>query len=82
MLGFASLFLINLLVSVAAIWLYRSVSGWQGNKHIKVVRKNQTKGRKLTTQFGYISPFSASQKGAQYRKLYSPTGDIKTPWGW
>ena len=82
MFSFAAFILTGWLVSAAAIWLYRSVSGRQGHKHSKAVRRNQTTGRKLSTQSGYISPFSASRKGAQYRKLHSPNCDIKAPWGW
>jgi hypothetical protein len=74
--------LVALLFSVTSIWLYRLVSGRQGYKHIFRVRNNQTVGKKTTTQFGYISPFSAHRKEKQNSRLRNLKGGSKTPWGW
>jgi hypothetical protein len=82
MLGFVALLLISILSSIVAIWLYRLVSGWQSLIHFSADRNNQTIGKKVITQFAYISPFSASRKGAQNRRPRSLKGDTKTPWGW
>jgi hypothetical protein len=62
MLGYAVFVLIALLFSVIAIWLYRLVSGGQGYEHNVLDRNNQTVGKKITTQFGYISSFLAHRK--------------------
>jgi hypothetical protein len=82
MLGYAVFLLIALFFSVTAIWLYRQVSGGQGYKHIFLDRNNQTVGKKITTQFGYISSFSAHRKEKQNRRLRNLKGGSKTPWGW
>jgi hypothetical protein len=82
MLGYVAFVLIALLFSVTSIWLYRLVSGWQGYKHNLLDRNNQTVGKKLTTQFGYISPFTVHRKEKQNRRLRNLKGGSKTPWGW
>ena len=82
MLEYAVFVLIALLLSVTSIWLYRLVFGRQGYKHIFLDRNNQTVGKKITTQFGYISPFSAHWKEKQNRRLRNLKGGSKAPWGW
>ncbi len=82
MLGLAALFLISLIISASAIWLYRVVAGWQGYKQITVGRKHRSVGKRLTRQFGHFQPFLDSRKSAKYRRLRGPHKEIKAPWGW
>ena len=82
MLFIVTILLVSLLISMAAIWLYRSVSDWQISNKIVVDRSNETMGKKLKTQLGFISPPSASLKKAQNGKRRSLKGGIKVPWGW
>jgi hypothetical protein len=82
MLGYVVFVLIVLLASVTAIWLYRLVSGWQSSKRSLVDRNKQTAGKKISTQLGYISPFSASRKEKQKKRPRRLKSDPKTPWGW
>jgi hypothetical protein len=82
MLFLVTLFLVSLLISMAAIWLYRSVSDWQISEKNVVGRRNKTMGKKLKTQLGFISPPSASRKKAQIGRCRNPKGGTKAPWGW
>jgi hypothetical protein len=82
MLGYVVFILVVLLASVAAVWLYRLLSGWQSSKHTLVDRNYQTAGKKISTQFGYIAPFSASRKEKRNKRLRSLKSGSKTPWGW
>ena len=83
MLALVTIFLATLLISVVAIWLYRTVTGWKGFNQAVVARRGPAVRMKLKAQQGYISLISAPslQKAKQVR-LRRSTGTIKAPWGW
>ena len=83
MLALVTIFLITLLISAAAVWLYRTVSGWKGFNRAVVARRGPAVRMKLRAQQGYISLISApSQQKAKPVRLRRTTGTIKAPWGW
>ena len=83
MLALVTIFLITLLISAAAVWLYRTVSGWKGFNRAAVARRGPAVRMKLRAQQGYISLISApSRQKAKPVRLRRSTGTIKAPWGW
>lgn len=82
MLALATIFLITLIASVTAVWLYRKISSWQGLTRLVVGRPQNTDRAKIGLQQGFISLFSSPRKQAKKVKLRSTRGGIKTPWGW
>ena len=82
MLALAAIFLLTLLLSATAVWLYRRISGWHGFNATLVSRPRQVKRMKIGLQQGFISIASRSGSKAQNFKLRGPRGGIKTPWGW
>lgn len=83
MLALVTIFLTTLLISVVAIWLYRTVSGWKGFNRAVVARRGPVVRMKLRAQQGYISLISApSRQETKPIRLRRSTGTIKAPWGW
>lgn len=82
MLLLAAIFLITIIVSATAVWLYRRISGWQGFNRALVGRPQLTDRTKIGLQQGFISMFASPRKRAKNMKLRSPRGGIKAPWGW
>ena len=83
MLALVTIFLATLLISVVAIWLYRTVTGWKGFNQAVVARRGPAVRMKLRAQQGYISLISApSLQKAKPVRLRISTGTIKAPWGW
>ena len=80
MLALVTIFLATLLISLVAIWMYRTVAGWKGFNQAVVARRGPAVRMKLRAQQGYIS-LIASQKARPVR-LPRSTGTIKAPWGW
>ncbi len=84
MLALVTIFLVTLLIATATIWLYRSLTGWQGFKGGVAVQssKRSKAGSKLSVQQGFISLFAPSKESVKHRRLRSPKNGIKAPWGW
>jgi hypothetical protein len=82
MLALAGIFLITFAMSVAAVWLYRRISGWQGFNEALVGRPRQATRMKLGLQQGFISMSSKSRSQAKNFRLRGSREGIKTPWGW
>lgn len=82
MLTLVSFFLVALIASATAIWLYRKISGWQGFTRVVVGRSQSTDRMKIELQQGFISLVSSPREQVKNVKLHSPRGGIKTPWGW
>ena len=82
MLALVAIFLVTLIASTTAVWLYRQVSGWHGFTRTLVGRPGSSTRMKIGLQQGFISLRSNSTKQARYVKLRGPRGAIKTPWGW
>jgi len=78
MLELVSIFLVTILVSASAVWVYRRLSLWQSF----VGRPQSTTRMKVGAQQGFISPGSKRGKKSRNTVLRSPKGKIKTPWGW
>jgi len=97
MLGLLTIFLATLLISMAAIWLYRSVSGFKGFNTTVVARRRNTTKMKLSPQQGFITMLTPQRSRAKTKpvkstrsrpgraaptRLRKVTGEIKAPWGW
>ena len=79
MLPYITIFLITLIISTIAVWGYRSVHKGRGFKQ-NVMGNPVTATRPiLKNQQGFIS---LSRKRAKHKKLPSPKGGYKVPWGW
>jgi hypothetical protein len=77
-----TIFLITLTVDATAVWLYRLVSKWHGFNQPIVGYSGNTTLIKLQAQQGFVSLTSSFRDGAKHKKLRSPKGGFKTPWGW
>jgi hypothetical protein len=82
MLALIAIFLFTVVVSAAAVWLYRRVSGWQGFTATVVGRPNSTTRMKIGLQQGFISMVPNGGGRTKNVRLRTPRGGIKTPWGW
>jgi len=83
MLALVTIFLATLLISVVAIWSYRTVAGLKRFKRTVVAHRGPAVRMKLRAQQGYISLISApSLQKAKPVRLRKSTGTIKAPWGW
>ena len=80
MLALVTILLATLLMSLVAVWLYRTVAGWKVFNQAVVARRGPAVRMKLRAQQGYIS-LIASKKARPVR-LRRSTGTIKAPWGW
>ena len=83
MLALITIFLATFLISAAAVWVYRMLSGWQGFSQSVVGRKQTTIRMKLKPQQGFISLMGTlRQQKAKSVRLRNSSGTIKAPWGW
>ena len=82
MLVFVTLFLISLLISATAIWLYRMVSNLRDSKYQRATRPGTKPRVMLKAQQGLVSLITPTLKNKKHRALRSPKGGIKAPWGW
>ena len=83
MLELVILFLLSLMGSAITIWLYRKIFGCEGLGDSLVVRTPQWGAeRKMDLQQAFASLVSAPKERARYKRLRSPQGGVKTPWGW
>jgi len=83
MLALVTIFVATLLIAATTIWMYRSLAGWQGFKrNVQTQKGKNTAGMKLRVQQGFVSMFSTSYENARNKRLRSPIGGIKAPWGW
>lgn len=97
MLGLLTIFLATLLISMAAIWLYRSISGFKGFNTTVVAQRRNTTMMKLKPQQGFITMFTPKRSRAKTKpvkstrsrpgrvapaRLRKVSGEIKAPWGW
>lgn len=83
MLAIVTIFLVTLIASAIAVWMYRKISGWEGLGDASAANNPQRGGkRKMGLQQGFISLVSAPKERARNRRLRSPNDGIKAPWGW
>jgi hypothetical protein len=82
MLILVTFFLISLVVSTIAIWLYRFISNWEGFNQLTVGNSAKNTRRSFGTQQGYIRAASSTRRRAKSMMLPAAGNSIKTPWGW
>jgi len=68
MLALVTIFLTTLLISVVAIWLYRTVSGWQGFSTTVVARRGKTLKMRLKPQQGFITMLTPTRSRTQLNR--------------
>jgi len=82
MLIFATFFLISLLISTIAIWLYRFIANWEGFNQLTVSNASKNTKRWYRTHQGFNPSASTVRARAKTVALSNGRGNIKTPWGW
>jgi len=82
MLVLVTFFLIALLVSSTAVWLYRFTSNWKGFNQITVGNSRTTTKGWLKAQQSFSSSASSTRGNVKYMTLPNSKGGIKAPWGW
>ena len=82
MLALITILLSTLIIAAIAVSLYRLVSYWRGfNKPIAGILENTTR-ISSQVQRGFMTLTASSRGSAKHKKLHSPKGGIKSPWGW
>lgn len=82
MIVLVTFFLLALIVSASAVWLYRYISRWRGFNQITVGNSGtQIKGW-LKAQKSLISIASSTRGNAKSISLPNSKVSIKAPWGW
>jgi hypothetical protein len=82
MLTLVAIFLVTIIVSATAVWVYRKLSTWHGFTETLVGRPQSRTRMKIGAQQGFISLVPKRRKKSKNVILRSPKGKIKTPWGW
>jgi len=82
MLALITFFLVALIVSTTAIWLYRFISDWKGFNQITVGKPAANTGGWFKAQRGFGSIASATRRRTKPIVLSNTRGEIKVPWGW
>jgi len=81
MLELVVIFLVAVIVSVTAIWLYRKLTSWQGFEGGLIGRNQPAPRMKVGFQQGFVSlKRKPKRKVSSNRPLKQGAG--KTPWGW
>ena len=90
MLALVAIFLVTLIASATATWIYRKLSGWHSFSKTVVGRPVATLRMNRGLQYGYVQ-FTAKHKGQMTVKTRgktklvrrrTPKGGYKAPWGW
>jgi hypothetical protein len=82
MLILVTFFLISLVVSTIAIWLYRFISNWEGFNQLTVSNSAKNTRRWHRAQRGFDPAASTTRRRAKSMALTAGGDSIKTPWGW
>jgi hypothetical protein len=82
MIALVTFFLIALIVSSTAVWLYRFTSNWKGFNQITAGNSGKTTKGWLKAQQSFSSLASSTRGNAKYITLPNSKGGIKAPWGW
>lgn len=90
MLALGAIFLVTLIASAIAVWVYRKISGWHGFTTTVVGRPRSAAKKKIGLQHGFVQ-LTAKHKGQATAKSRgqtrlirqrAPRGGYKAPWGW
>ena len=90
MLALVAIFLVTLIASAIATWMYRKLSGWQGFSKTVVGRPESTVRMNRGLQYGFVQ-LTAQHKGQTTAKPRGQTKLVrrrtskdgyKVPWGW
>ena len=82
MLILVTFFLISLVVSTIAIWLYRFISNWEGFNQLTVGKSAKNTRRLYRPQHGFNPATASARRRAKSMVLPAGGDSIKTPWGW
>ena len=90
MLALVAIFLVSLIGSATAIWMYRTLSGWRGFSKTVVGRPDATVRMNRGLQHGFVqltakhkSQVTAKSRGqTRLIRHRAPKGGYKAPWGW
>ena len=90
MLALVAIFLVTLIASATATWIYRKLSGWHGFSKTAVGRPVATLRMNRGLQYGYVQ-LTAKHKGQMTAKTRgqtklvrrrTPKSGYEAPWGW
>lgn len=82
MLALVAIFLVTLVISATAVWVYRKISDWDGFSETLVGRPKSTMRMKIGAQQGFISLHRKSDRTPRTIRLRGRRRAVKTPWGW
>ena len=77
-----SVFLLTLVASAFAIWMYRLLLSWHRYTQSQVDTPRLASWMKLATPQGFVSFLSAPVEQVKVARLSRSKDDIKEPWGW
>jgi len=82
MIALMTFFLVALMLSIIAVWMYRLIATWKGFNQMTVSRSGSgIKGWFQAQQT--FSPATSSNRGnPKYMATPNTRSGIKTPWGW
>jgi hypothetical protein len=61
MLALVTIFLVTILISLVAVWIYRKLFAWEGSSSVVAARRGKTAKMKLKPQRGFVSLFKSSK---------------------
>jgi hypothetical protein len=76
------MFLVAILISAFAIWMWRLVFNLDGLKRSLVAKTGTAARTRLNTQQGFMSLSRSFRQSAKYKTRRNSKGGIKAPWGW
>lgn len=82
MLALVAIFLVTMIVSATAIWVYRKLSVFYGFTNALVSRPESTATMEICAQHGSITLVPRRRKIQENTKLRRSKGKNDTPWGW
>ena len=90
MIELVAIFLLTLMASALAVWLYRKISGWHGFTATVAGRQHSNARKKAGLQHGFVQ-LTAKHNAQMIAKTRgqkrlvghrAPQGAYKVPWGW
>ena len=90
MLALIAIFLVTLIASATAIWMYHKISGWHGFSKTVVGRPEAAVRMNRGLQYGFVqltakhkAQMTAKTRGqTKLVRRRTPKGGYKAPWGW
>ena len=90
MLALVAIFLVSLIGSATAIWMYHKISGWHGFSKTVVGRPDEAVRMNRGLQYGFVQltakredQMTAKTRGqTKLVRRRAPKSGYEAPWGW